>query len=183
MGRKSFFFYFSFPINLSRTNFNPESRIFLLSPDPRFLSWSWSCSTIFRLSLRNSSPVFARSVTTVWNKKKRNVSGLICGAKINWSVYFEVFTSWPRGRKKIYVNLPLWPHSHVVQPLIKPLTPFVGSLLYVTPYMVFMWDDKYYWHLYKIKFSFVATRPRCHEGKLTGILFAATLPCGYAATT
>ena len=73
IGIKSFLFYSSFPINLSRTNFNPESRIFLLSPDPRFLIWSWSCSMTFRLSLRNSSPVFARSVTTVWNFEKSKV--------------------------------------------------------------------------------------------------------------
>ena len=35
----------------------------------------------------------------------------------------------------------------------------------------------------KIWISFVATRPRCHKGKLTIILFAAMLPGGYAATT
>ena len=29
--------------------------------------------------------------------------------------------------------------------------------------------------------SFAAKLPRCHEGKLTGILFAATLPRGCAA--
>ena len=33
-----------------------------------------------------------------------------------------------------------------------------------------------------LKKSFAAMRPLCQEGKLTGILFAASLPHGYAAT-
>ena len=42
-------------------------------------------------------------------KKKRNVSAKICGAKINWSVYFKVFTSWPHGRKKKFLST--YPHG------------------------------------------------------------------------
>ena len=46
---------------------------------------------------------------------------------------FHVVAEWPRGRKTNFCQLTLVAKFAWPQPLIKPLTPIVGSLLYVTP--------------------------------------------------
>ena len=71
---------------------------------------------------------------------------------------------------KIPLNLPSWSCGRVL------LGIYVGCLLVLTPIKIKLWALKI------VKFSFAAMRPRCQEGKLRGILFAAMLPPGYGVT-